>query len=139
VTLRNKGIKVGYLRVASSGYDPYSNVLFTTRDYLQAHPTVVKNFVQATVHGLSAYRTDYKTIDTYMNQFNKGFPAAAMNQNAVEQASLVYGGDAAMHGIGYMSAQRWSTVVSALRYLGVIKKPISVSSVFTNKYLPGQG
>lgn len=139
VTLANKGVKIGYLRVADSGYDPYSNVLFTTRSYLQAHPEVVKNFVQATVRGLSAYRTRYKVIDKYMNQFNKGFPASAMDQNAVQQESLVYGGDAATHGIGYMSAQRWSQVAAGLLYIGAIKKPIDVSSVFTNQYLPGRG
>lgn len=137
VTLRDKGIKIGYLRVAASGYDPYSNVLFTTRSYLQAHPTIVKNFVASTVRGLAAYRTNYKVVDKYMNQFNKGFPVSAMNQNAIEQENLVYGGDAAVHGIGYMSAQRWSQVAADLRYIGVLKKPVNISSIFTDKYLPG--
>ena len=137
VTLRSKGVKIGYLPVAGSGYDPYSNVLFTTRSYLQAHPTTVKNFVQATVRGLATYRTDYKTIDKYMNQFNKGFPVSAMNQNAIEQERLIYGGDAATHGIGYMTAQRWSQVASGLRYIGALTKPVDVTSVFTNRYLPG--
>jgi NitT/TauT family transport system substrate-binding protein len=139
VTLADKGIKASYLRVASSGYDPYSNVLFTTKAYLQAHPQVVKNFVQATVRGLASYKTDYKTVDKYMNQFNKGFPASAMDQNAVQQASYVYGGDAATHGIGYMTAQRWTQVANDLRYIGVLKKPVDISTVYTDKYLPSQG
>lgn len=139
VTLRNKGINVGYLKVSDSGYDPYSNVLFTTKSYLQAHPDVVKNFVQATVKGWYSYKTDYKTIDQYMQQFNKGFPASAMDQNAVEQESLVYGGDAAMHGVGYMSTQRWAQVESDLKYIGAIKNNVDVSTVFTDQYLPGPG
>jgi NitT/TauT family transport system substrate-binding protein len=72
-----------------------------------------------------------------MNQFNKAFPAAAMDQNAVEQENLVYGGDAATQGIGYMSAQRWSQVAADLQYLGVLKKPIDISAVYTDTYLPG--
>ncbi len=137
VTLASKGIKFGYFHVSDSGYDPYSNVLFTTKSYLAAHPDVVKNFVQATVKGWNSYRTTYATLDRYMQQFNKGFPASAMDQNAVQQESLVYGGDAATYGMGYMSAQRWSQVEDALLSLGAIKKRIDISTVFTNQYLPG--
>jgi NitT/TauT family transport system substrate-binding protein len=131
------GVAVGYLLVAKSGYNPYSNVIFTMKSYAAAHPALVRAFVDATVKGWNAYKTDYKTVDKYMNQFSKGFSAAAMDVNAVAQESLVYGGDAKSHGVGYMSAARWRATVAHLLYISAMKKALPVSSMYTDSFLPG--
>ena len=133
----SKGIHVGYLLVANSGYDPYSNVIFAMHSYITAHPAIVKAFVQATMKGWDSYKTGYAAIDIYMNQFNKGFSAPAMDKNAVLQVPLVYGGDAVSHGVGYMSTQRWTQTEADLLYLGVLKTHVNVASVFTDAFLRG--
>lgn len=132
-------VPVGYLLVAKSGYNPYSNVIFAMKSYAKDHPAVVKAFVGATMKGWNAYKTRYKTVDTYMNKFNKGFSAAAMDANAVGQEPLVFGGDAATHGVGYMSPSRWKSTITELRYIGSIKKSPAVSSLYTDAFLPGKG
>jgi NitT/TauT family transport system substrate-binding protein len=138
-TASKHGIAVGHLLVAKSGYNPYSNVIFTMKSYAAAHPALVRAFVDATVKGWNAYKTDYKAIDKYMNQFNKGFSAAAMDANAVAQESLVFGGDARSHGVGYMSPERWRATVAHLLYIGAMKKALPVSSMYTNAFLLGHG
>jgi NitT/TauT family transport system substrate-binding protein len=135
-TARQHGVAVGYLLVANSGYNPYSNVIFATKSYIAAHASTVRAFVAATVKGWNAYRTDYKAIDPYMNQFNKGFSAPAMDANAVAQEPLVYGGDAKSHGVGYMTPGRWRATVADLLYIGAIKKSVPVSSMYTDAFLP---
>mgnify|MGYP001167494947 CR=1 FL=1 len=136
---RKHGVAVGYLLVANSGYNPYSNVIFTMKSYAAAHPAIVRAFVDATVKGWNAYKTDYRAIDKYMNQFNKGFSAAAMDVNAVAQEPLVFGGDARSHGVGYMSPERWRATVAGLLYIGAMKKALPVSSMYTDAFLPGHG
>ena len=133
------GDEFGAIFVADSGYNPYTNAVFTTEQYLADNPEVVRDFVAASVKGWEDYKENPESANEYMQQFNPEYPIEQMDATAVEQEELIYGGDASSNGIGYMTEERWTEMLNALQQVGVIDESIQieVTDAFTNEYLPG--
>lgn len=49
---------VGYLKISDSGYTPYRNLLFTTKEYADKNPDVVKAVAKAVSTGWEHYLAD---------------------------------------------------------------------------------
>lgn len=136
VILEEEGIDVGSLLVADSGFNPYTNVMFTTEEFLAENEEMVRDFVDATIQGWEYYETDYETVNEYMQQFNEELSVEGMNQTAEAQEDLIYGADAEENGIGYMAEERWAELEQQMRELDILGEEIDVSTVFTTDYLP---
>jgi NitT/TauT family transport system substrate-binding protein len=136
VNLEEKGVDVGYLYVGDSGFDPYTNTLFTTEGYIEENPDTVEAFVEASIRGWEYYEENYEEVNRFMQQYNQELTVKSMNANARVQQEPVYGFDAEENGVGYMSEDRWTTLQDQLLELGVMEEPVDVESVFTNEFLP---
>jgi NitT/TauT family transport system substrate-binding protein len=132
------GKQFGALFVADSGYNPYTNAVFTTEQYIADNREIVQRFIQASVKGWEFYRNNFKATNEYMQQFNPEYPTKQMDATAEEQEKLIYGGDASSRGIGYMTEERWTKMLDALRQVGVIEDSVSINinDIFTNEFLP---
>lgn len=136
VVLAEEGIDVGYLAVGESGFDPYTNVLFTTEELIDENPDLVRDVVRLFVEGWEIYREGYAEVNEFMQSFNEELTVESMNQTAEAQLDAIYGGDAAEQGIGFMTEERWSTLEQQLRELGVLGAPVDVGAAFTTEFLP---
>lgn len=87
--LGQQGVKVNYLKIADSGYANYCDVLFTTEDYLKKHPDIVKAVVQASQKGWSYYLDNYKTVNPFIQTYNKDMTVEAMNYEAEHQTQFI--------------------------------------------------
>lgn len=134
--LKQKGVDISYLEVKNSGFDPYSNVIFTTERTIKQHPELVKAFMKATVKGWSYYKTHSDEINPFLKKYNPDLTTAQMKYGAKTEQPFVFGGDAKTHGFGYMSADRWSKLQKQLIDLGLIKDKEDPSKYFTTKFLP---
>jgi NitT/TauT family transport system substrate-binding protein len=137
-----QGLKIKYTLIASSGYNPYANLMFTTEDMIQKHPDVVRAFVKASVQGWDNYMKDPAPTNAYMLTVPgaKDYPETPANQmfsyNQMKRLGLVAGGDAATHGIGYFSLARWQTLQKQMVSVGQKVGSVDVTKAFTNQYLP---
>lgn len=134
-TLGQKGVDVGSLLIADYGYSPYANVMVTTESFLKEHPDEVQAFVTATMKGWNYYKDHYEEINPIIQKENPDVPLDAFAYSAKALQPLVYEGDAATHGVGYMTTERWQEMDDTLVDLGVTKKKQDVSAAFTNEFV----
>ena len=135
--LEKQGVDVDYLLVKDSGYENYADVLFTTEKFLKENPDTVKAYVEATVKGWDYYQTNYEEINqNVISKENPDLEPDAMKFTSETLMDLVFGGDAADHGVGYMTKERWETLAQQLTDVGVLSEEINVDEVFTTEFLP---
>ncbi len=131
-----EGIEVETKLISDAGYDPYNVVLYVTKDYLEENPETVKAFTKAFVDGWNLYKDSYEEINTIIQQDNPDIEIESLKFEAETQADFVYGMDAAEHGVGYMTEERWSTLIGQLHDLGLLKEVFDAKEIFTKDYLP---
>lgn len=145
-TWGEQGIKVKSALIASTGYNPYGDLIFTTEDMIAKHPDVVKAYVQASVAGWSGYLNDPAQATATNKSYLESQPGAKnyllnpgeinYSYNELKSLKLVNGGDAAKHGIGYFTLARWKTLQQQMVSTGQKVGGVDVSKAFTNQFLP---
>lgn len=134
--MEQQGVETEVKLISESGYDPYNYVLYVTKDYLEENEETVQSFVHAFVHGWDYFK---ETPDETLEIINGINPDKSMESLKFELETLrdfVYGGDAAEHGVGYMTEERWSMLIDQLEQAGVLTEEIKANDIFTTKYLP---
>lgn len=129
VVLAEEGIDVGTLRVGDSGFNPYTNILFTTMEYAEQNPELVRAVIGAHNAGWDFYRTGYATVNEYMRAFNEELSLEGMNETALAQEDFIFGGDAETHGVGHMSEERWTELDQQLRDIGVLTEDTGLDTI----------
>ena len=143
-TWGHNGTKIKFLLIASSGYNPYGDVIFTTESMIKNHPDAVKAFVKASIEGWATYLKNPAATNAYMQTVpgHQSWPMKPDEQQysykQLMKLHIIDGGDAKTHGLGYLSLQRWQTLKQQLISVGT--KPnvsgVDVSKAFTNQFLP---
>lgn len=133
--MKEQNIDVSYLLNADFGYNPYGNVLFTTEDYLKEHPETVKAFVEATAKGFEAFKTDYEETNLVIQQENPDLDINELKYAAETMMPLVFEGDAATNGVGYMTEERWDTLAQQMTESGLLDSKPDVSKAFTSEFI----
>ncbi len=140
-----QGIRVKYALIASTGYDPYGDVIFTTRDMIAKHPDVVRAYVKASVEGWN----DYLSNSAQAAATNKdlltepGSKVYVLTPNQINfsysqvlRLKLVNSGDALTHGIGYLSQARWKTLQQQMVSTAQKVGGVDISKLYTDQFLP---
>lgn len=136
--MEKEGVKVKTLLVSESGYNPYNVVLFVTKDYLENNRDTVAGFVKAFSEGWMSYKDTSAEVNKAIFEANPNIALDAIGFEDEAQREFVYGGDAAEHGFGYMTEERWSTLIDQLADLGLLKEKFDASEIFTTEFLPAQ-
>jgi NitT/TauT family transport system substrate-binding protein len=133
------GATVKAVSLASTGFNPYGNVVFTTEQELQQHPGVVHAFVKATLEGWRTYFKNPTPVNRYMQTApgSKDYPLSldAMKFDVDQSRPLVMGGDAARGGIGTMTMSRWVTLKQQLESVGIKLDKVDAGKAFTTQFL----
>lgn len=130
LTAAKAGLKVKTFLVAESGYNPYTTVLATTREYLQQHPQEVKNMVAAVREGWTSYLSDPSPANVRMAALNKSVDAAALGASAQAQRGLIE--TRTTRKLGEMTMTRWQQLSDQLTELGIVKRPIATERLFVD-------
>ncbi|BDH60227.1 ABC transporter permease [Lysinibacillus sp. PLM2] len=131
-----EGVKVETKLIADAGYDPYNVVLYVTKDYLEQNKETVGAFTKAFVEGWNLYKDSYEEINTIIQEDNPDIELESLKFEAESQAEFVYGMDAAENGVGYMTEERWATLIEQLYSLGLLDEQYDASTIFTTEFLP---
>jgi len=131
-----EGVEVETKLVSDAGYDPYNVVLYVSKDYLEDNKETVKAFTEAFVEGWNAYKDSYEEINPIIQEDNPDIEIESLKFESESQEEFVYGMDAAQHGVGYMTEERWATLIDQLYELGLVNEKFDASEIFTTEFLP---
>jgi NitT/TauT family transport system substrate-binding protein len=134
--LKQQGLDVAWFLNADLGYNPYGNVIITTEDMIKKHPDTVKKYLKATTEGWDYYYAHGDEVNKLINEANKNYTLDHLKSSQEIAKDFVYGGDAKTHGLGYMSEERWKTLVAQMKEAGMITKDIATKDLYTNDFLP---
>ncbi len=131
---RKAGVPVRALLISDSGYDPY-RVFFTTRAYADAHPEVVKKFVEASLRGWAEYLRDPMPAHALIRGLNPAMDPELMaySYQALKAGHFVEGKDGAA--LGSFDPDRWQGMEKLLLELKVLPRPVDPAAAYTLRFL----
>lgn len=124
------GLQVKTFLISDSGFNPYATVLATSDDYLKDHPETVKKMVAAVAQGWQTYLEDAAPTNTVMHSKNPAMDLATFNESAQAQKPLIETDETKVNGVGSMTSERWTTLISQLTDLKVIDKPVKAEDCY---------
>lgn len=133
---KKAGAKPGTLLIASSGFNPYGNLMAVTQDYLKANPKIVQAFIEASQEGWKRYLATPAKYNDVMMAANKDLTPDYLAYSAATEKPLIMGGDAAKYGIGYMSEARWNTIYGQFKDLKLLKVKMDPKSLYSLDHFP---
>lgn len=136
--MKLKNIEVETKLISDAGYDPYNVVLYVTKDYLEKNKETVKAFTTAFVEGWNKYKDSYEDINKSILEANPDIELESLKFEAESQMDFVYGMDATENGVGYMTEDRWGTLIQQLYDLGLVKEKFDAKEIFTTEFLPSK-
>lgn len=132
-----EGVDVDTHLVADFGYNPYV-VLFTTKRMIKEEPETVRSFIDASMRGWDYYYENTPEVNRAINKQNRELSLDVMAYSAETERDLIYTDETEENGLGYMSEERWNTIVDQLSQTDNLKKSVDPKSLYTNEFLPGQ-
>lgn len=106
--------------VKETGYNPYTGVLATSGKYLRGNPEQVKAMVAAVKAGWDAYLADPTAANARMLELRPDYDEVTMLESARAQQPLILTEQSQQQGVGWMTRQRWQTLIDQLKELGDI-------------------
>lgn len=127
VEAESQGSKVRVILFKELGYNPYTGVVFTRRDYLKAHPQQVQALVEALRAGWQAYQSNPEAAIQEMRRLNPTMSLETFRRaTAIQEAFLWPEGLERSDG-GTMVESRWQQLGQTLLELNLIQsRPANV-------------
>ncbi len=128
------GIETRVLLTSDAGYNPY-RVMFTSEDFLRAHPEVVAKFVRASLKGWREYLQDPSAAHATIIKLNPALNPEWMNfsWHALKDGHFVDGSEG--EDLGAMRAERWSAMYRQLLDLRVFTKEFDPTTAYTLQFV----
>ena len=133
---RQAGIETRVLLISDAGYSPY-RVMFTTQDFVKAHPDTVAKFVRASLRGWHDYLNDPTTAHAVIAKLNPALNPDWMqfSWQALRNGHFVTGDDPTGARLGEMNSERWATMYQQLFELKMIAKPFDSATAYTLQFV----
>ncbi|MBU1386109.1 MAG: ABC transporter substrate-binding protein [Alphaproteobacteria bacterium] len=128
--------------LADEGYPSYATMVLAPTAFARDNAAALRSFIAASAEGWRDYiQGDGKAADALIRRANPD-----MTQHVLDQAraklkanGVVDGGDAALYGLGAMTAERWQAFFEVTSEAGVYPPNLDWRQAFTTQYLPGRG
>jgi NitT/TauT family transport system substrate-binding protein len=128
--------------LADEGYPSYATMVLAPNAFARDNARALRSFIAASAEGWRDYiQGDGKAADALIRRANPD-----MTQDVLDQArarlkanGIVDGGDAALYGLGAMTAERWQEFFEVTSGAGVYPPNLDWRQAFTTQYLPGRG
>jgi len=131
LTAKRQGTDAQVFPISTAGFDPYNTVMATSGDYLRKNPEIAKAMVAAVREGWRVYLDDPKATNQRMNQLNPSMSLDGFAETAEAQKPLIETDETRKNGLGYMTRERWLTLISQLEGLGDLPKVPAPEDCFT--------
>ncbi len=135
---KQAGFKPTVILLADYGFNTYSTLIETRRDFTEKKPDLVQRFVDASVIGWYNYLYgDNKPANAMIKKLNPemtddllGYSVAKMKENGI-----VDSGDSLKNGIGAMTDERMASFFDKMVRAGVVKRDIDFHKAYTLRFV----
>ena len=137
---REAGFTPRVLIPADDGYPSYSSLVLAPNAFARDNAKALRDFIAASVEGWRDYvHGDGSKADTLIRRANPDLNQRLLNavRESLRTEAVVDGGDAALFGLGTMTAERWQAFAEQTE--GAYPSAPDWREAFTVQYLPGRG
>jgi NitT/TauT family transport system substrate-binding protein len=121
IVARHAGADPQVFMLSEIGFNPYTGLIITRRQTLEAHPDRVRALVRAVRKGWQAYLADPAPANRAMHTLNPTMAPATFAEAAIIQKPLIQG-QLDDGSLGTMTLERWQILAEQLQSLGVIDR-----------------
>lgn len=114
------GAKVKVLLFKELGYNPYTGVLFTRRQFFEQHREEIARLVEALKGGWISYQSNPEPAIAEMHRLNPTMTIETFRKSTQIQEAYLWGGS--REGAGLMTDVRWKELATTLKDLGLIRE-----------------
>lgn len=128
--------------LADEGYPSYATMVLAPNAFARDNARALRSFIAASAEGWRDYiQGDGKAADALIRRDNPEMTQAILDQarGKLKANGIVDGGDAALYGLGTMTAERWKAFFDVTSEAGVYPPNLDWRQAFTTQYLPGRG
>ena len=128
--------------LADEGYPSYATMVLAPNAFARDNARALRSFIAASAEGWRDYiQGDGKAADALIRRDNPDMTQDVLDQARAKLKShgIVDGGDAALYGLGTMTAERWRAFFEVMSEAGVYPANLDWRQAFTTQYLPGRG
>ena len=128
--------------LADEGYPSYAAMVLSPTGFARDNARSLRSFIAASAEGWRDYMNgDPTAANALIKRDNPEMTDAILAQarTAMNANAIVEGGDAALYGLGTMTADRWQAFFDVTSQAGVYPTGLNWRDAFTDNYLPGRG
>jgi NitT/TauT family transport system substrate-binding protein len=131
--LRAQGMQVNVIRVADYIHLP-SNGIITNEATMEENPQLVRAMVGAFLQGLADTIEDPDAAYEVSKKYVEGLADADQSiQRGILTESIAFW---RAERLGFSDMQAWENIQQVLLEMGLLEKPLELSQVYTNEFLP---
>ena len=129
-------VPVNVLMVSDAGFNPYTSLLATTKDYVKANPEIVKRMVQACQEGWRQYlESPAETNKFILTQNEHGLTDEALVYGVEKMKPLCINDTVTLEKVGSMTSDRWEVLVKQMADLKLIDpSKVKANDCFDNTF-----
>ena len=132
--LKEKGYESQIFHPKDYGFDFYEELIFTTKEFAQNNPKLVKDFYKATIMGweyaFNNIDETAKLIHKKYNPQNKSFESLIFEANEMKKLAFDKNGK-----IGTITQERINLIINTYRVMGLIKDNLNSENFIYTKHL----
>ena len=128
--------------LADEGYPSYAAMVLSPDGFARDNAKALRSFIAASAEGWRDYMNgDPAAANALIKRDNPDMTDKSLTEArlALNENSIVEGGDAALYGLGTMTAERWQAFFDTTSGAGVYPAGLNWRDAFTDNYLPGRG
>ena len=136
------GFRPRVFLLADEGYPSYATMVLAPNAFARDNARALRSFIAASAEGWRDYiQGDGKAADELIRRDNPDMTQDVLDQARakLKEYGIVDGGDAALYGLGAMTAERWQAFFEVTSAAGVYPPNLDWRQAFTTQYLPGRG
>ena len=132
--LKHKGYEVKIFNPKDYGFDFYEDILFTSKNFAQTNPQIVKDFYNATIKGWEyAFENIEESAKIIYEKYNSQDKSLdALIYEAKEMKKLVYDKEGKF---GTITEEKINIIENTYRIMGLINNKIDINDLIYTKHL----
>jgi ABC-type nitrate/sulfonate/bicarbonate transport system substrate-binding protein len=133
VMAQDSGDDVNFIYYKDYGYDVYINAIFTTEDFKNANPDLIRRFLSATMKGYQYALDNTDEAAGFAVKYDNTLDLAYQQKVMKTQIPFIDNGNGQL---GFMQDSIWDNTQNILLEFKLLPAPIDTSTIYTNEFLP---
>ena len=128
--LEQAGIPYQIYSPRAAGIDFYSDILFTSQNYLTSHPQQIRRFIEASLQGWRyALRNQSEIVELILKKYSQRHSREHLEFEAHHTERLIL---PEVVTVGFMNPGRWQHIAETYRGLGMLSSEVNLDGFLYN-------